>query len=361
MTHLRGVKSQGLPISLMMLAVVVLTVGTAHTASAKKALHVQNNGVDSVFCGSPSAPCRSISQAIFNASAGDEILVGPGRYGDLDGDGILGETGEETGEINFGCGCVLKVDKAVAIQSTHGAAATVVDARNFFTSEQSAAVVRITANGAVFGRVDHGFTLTGAPRNNGLVTAATRVIITGNRSSGNAGGFSIFGSQNVLSRNVAVANNGHGFEMFGQSHIFRANAAIGNNGEGFLVLGGQSHTIENNVSTANGVGFHVFSGGANLKSNSAVGNADVGILIGQGATASIGGSNIFGNGVLPVQSGPTNCGLLNSSGNSITATNNFWGAATGGGADPADEVCDLSGSTAFLPFAQKPFSVQGSR
>jgi hypothetical protein len=65
--------------------------------------------------------------------------------------------------------------------------------------------------------------------------------------------------------------------------------------------------------------------------------------------------------LVPTQNQQTNCGLLNSSGNSITATNNFWGAATGGGADPADEVCDLSGSTAFLPFAQKPFTVEGAR
>jgi parallel beta-helix repeat protein len=361
MTNSMGVKWQGLPISLMLLATVALTVRTAHGASAKKALHVQNNGVDSVFCGTESAPCRSISQAISNATAGDEIFVGPGRYGDLDGDGILGETGEETGEIGSGCGCILNIDKAVTIQSTHGAAATVLDARNFFASGQSAAAVRISANGAVFGRPDHGFTLTGSAGNNGLVTAATRVTIAGNTSSGNAGGFSIFGSQNVLSRNVAVANNGHGFEMFGQSHTFRSNTAIGNNGEGFLVFGGQSHAIQDNVSTANGVGFHVFSGSANLKSNSAVGNADVGILIGEGATASIGGSNIFGNGLVPTQNQQTNCGLLNSSGNSITATNNFWGAATGGGADPADEVCDLSGSTAFLPFAQKPFTVEGAR
>jgi parallel beta-helix repeat protein len=344
-----------------MMLIIVLAVGTAYAASTKKALHVENNGLDTVFCGARGAPCRSISQAIFNASAGDQILVGPGRYGDLDGDGVLGETGEETGETNFGCGCILKVDKAVDIQSTHGAAATVLDARNFFTSEQPAAVVRIAANGAVFGRPDHGFTLTGAPRNSGLVTAATRVTVAGNRSSGNAGGFSIFGSENTIQRNVAVANNGHGFEMFGQSHIFRENAAIGNNGEGFLVFGGQSHTMENNVSTANGVGFHVFSGSVSLKSNSAVGNADVGILLGQAATARIGGNNIFANGLVPVQSQQTNCGLVNSSGNSIVATNNFWGAATGPGVDPADEVCDISGSTAFLPFAQKPFSVEGPR
>lgn len=45
-------------------------------------------GRTKVFRGSPTCgrrdrPCRSISQAITSATAGDLVLVGPGRYGDL--------------------------------------------------------------------------------------------------------------------------------------------------------------------------------------------------------------------------------------------------------------------------------------
>ena len=46
-------------------------------------------------CGEPRNACRSISQAIENASTTDNIWVGPGRYGDLNGDGDFEDQGEE--------------------------------------------------------------------------------------------------------------------------------------------------------------------------------------------------------------------------------------------------------------------------
>jgi hypothetical protein len=56
-------------------------------------LHVANNRVDGPSCRPKASPCRSISQAITNAAAGSKIIVGPGRYGDLNLNGTLGETG----------------------------------------------------------------------------------------------------------------------------------------------------------------------------------------------------------------------------------------------------------------------------
>jgi len=72
---------------------LLLAIGVAVADSAT--LNVANNGVDSDICGAASAPCRSISQAIANAADGDTVVVGPGRYGDLNGDGRLGGPGEE--------------------------------------------------------------------------------------------------------------------------------------------------------------------------------------------------------------------------------------------------------------------------
>jgi len=47
----------------------------------------------------------------------------------------------------------------------------------------------------------------------------------------------------------------------------------------------------------------------------------------------------------------TNCGVSNFSGTTLHAANNFWGAATGPGADPADTVCNSEGSSAVTtPF-----------
>ena len=59
---------------------------------------VADHGVDVPGCGQDvTSPCRSISQAIALADAGDTILVGPGRYGDLNDNGRLDEAGEEHG------------------------------------------------------------------------------------------------------------------------------------------------------------------------------------------------------------------------------------------------------------------------
>ena len=75
---------------------VLLTLATAGEALAGTLL-VAETGADSSACGSPTSPCRSIGQAIANANPGDEIVVGPGVYGDVDGDGVFTPgSGDET-------------------------------------------------------------------------------------------------------------------------------------------------------------------------------------------------------------------------------------------------------------------------
>lgn len=106
---------------------VSLLLADARPAETGK-LHVENHGVDSPTCGDKKAPCRSISQAIDNAAPNDGIVVGPGRYGDLDGDGSFAGIGEEQAEAGGGCFCMIKVDKPLSIESRDGANATVLDA-----------------------------------------------------------------------------------------------------------------------------------------------------------------------------------------------------------------------------------------
>ena len=79
------------------LSVVVAAALSPRAASAATLL-VANNGVDSPTCG-PAEPCRSLARAIANAVAGDTIVVGPGRYGDLNGDGTLGNAAGEGAKI----------------------------------------------------------------------------------------------------------------------------------------------------------------------------------------------------------------------------------------------------------------------
>jgi hypothetical protein len=82
----------------------------AHSATR----HVSVNGTDGPSCGVTStSACRSITQAIDLAAPGDTILVGPGRYGDLNCNGVLGEPGEKLGYLTppVSCGCVLRIEK----------------------------------------------------------------------------------------------------------------------------------------------------------------------------------------------------------------------------------------------------------
>ena len=75
-----------------------------------------------------------------------------------------------------------------------------------------------------------------------------------------------------------------------------------------------------------------------------------------GRDATITDNNIFGNGTTG-----SNCGLLNVSGTVLTAPNNFWGAASGPGPDPADAIGEACGGhpdpTLVDPVASKPFNI----
>src|SRR5712692_1255858 len=96
-------------------AVVGLVLARLGGAAMAATFIVANNGVDSSTCGAANTPCRSISRAIANALAGDTIIVGPGRYGDLNRDGAFTDPGEEAAEVGFGCNCMIKVNKQVTL------------------------------------------------------------------------------------------------------------------------------------------------------------------------------------------------------------------------------------------------------
>jgi hypothetical protein len=100
-------------------------------------LYVANNGLDGPSCGPKASPCRSISQAIALAAAGDTTIVGPGSYS-----AFTGETPAP------GCGCMLAVNKAVILLSRDGPAATVIDAGTVDVSQN----VLIITDGGEFGR-----------------------------------------------------------------------------------------------------------------------------------------------------------------------------------------------------------------
>ncbi len=381
---------------LSILAALCLAYGAGAKVEAKT-LFVANNGLDIATCGAIASPCRTISKAIENAGSGDRIIVGPGRYGDLDGDGTFNSIlGEEKAETTAGsCLCMIKVNKLLRIESRDGAAATVLDTGGGVDID----VVRIETSGVVLGKPKKGFTLTGGGGTSGngleIASGVSGVRVEGNLSTRNEHGFSFSGSGHIFSNNAAIRNLDYGFSFSGTGHRLSRNLASHNNTGGFITGGNGSvfignvasdngnigfeifdsgHVLSGNVASANGSNGFLFSGsGHKLSSNSAlgnkkygveidvnstghvltgnsiVGNADWGIYLPTGSSATITKNNIYGNGE----------GLWNSSGTSITATNNFWGGADGPGDNPADGLyIGPNSDTLFTPFATKEFYVK---
>src|SRR6185369_1185356 len=135
--------------------VAALVFGSAPSAVDAATVLVANNGVDDGNCGGKTAPCRTITRGIAVAGAGDTVLVGPGRYGDLNGDGLFNAPGEETADLG-NCDCVVAVNKPLKLLSRDGASATVID-----IGSANLIGVRLDANGVVFGKKGKGFTITG--------------------------------------------------------------------------------------------------------------------------------------------------------------------------------------------------------
>ncbi|MBI3783777.1 MAG: hypothetical protein HY270_10260 [Deltaproteobacteria bacterium] len=301
-------------------------------------LHVENWGVDSPTCGTSTAPCRSIGKASSLSMFGDTILVGPGRYSnDLDGDSVYDEPGEEPAN-----GLTLS---NVTVKSTHGAAATRIEYGGNFSA--SAVIYGI---GITFGVRNHGFTVvfqqsvlnvlrviynpTYPVVGNILyvfspspgVDAITAAIVRDNRVTAGSPGAIYDGIQLAGFVDVVVAER---------------NAVVG----ALFGLKGPSiapNKIRHNVALENGYGFRMDGDVANFTSNIAIANsAATGVYLNPGSavTGPFEGNTLVGNG------GVGNCGLFNDSGSSVIAKKNFWGAATGPGADPGDLSCSGVGSS----------------
>src|SRR5687768_6570851 len=143
--------------AILVLASACALTCAAAAAHAAEIVHVANNGVDTPTCGAAADPCRSISQGITNADAGDTLVVRPGRYGDLDGDGQGASPGEENGGSVAGSLGGVYVNKPLTIISAAGAGATLIDMGN-----ATSATVQIAVDGVKFGERGAGFTVTGA-------------------------------------------------------------------------------------------------------------------------------------------------------------------------------------------------------
>jgi len=316
------------------------------TAASAATLNVAVGGTDADGCGTKAAPCRSITRAIDAALPGDKILVGPGRYGDLDADGTIGEAGEEGADP---AGLVV-IDKPVVIESVEGAATTVIDAAG-----TNLDTIVITASGARLGKAKKGFTLTGSLRSGvAFAPQVTGATVIGCRAVRNTLGFGGKAGGNVLIGDIAEANTGDGFIFTGGRMTFTACRATGNDGSGFTTDGdanvlkgcvasanaddgfrlqGEGTVLTGSVANGNQVGLRASDVGLVITTNSFLGNTDAGIVV-TAPNVTITNSNVFGNGT-----GGGNCGVQTAGAGSANLDGVCFGAPTGPGDDPADEIC----------------------
>jgi hypothetical protein len=342
-------------------------------------IQVANNGLDSATCGSRAAPCRSIGRGIERAAAGDTVLVGPGKYGDLNEDGLLGGPGEE---VSSGTAAV-RVAKPIRVVSSAGAANTVIDAGGGLWWG-----VDIDSDGVTFGVAGGGFTLVGAQFYGLYCDGQTNVRIGGNTAANSPStGFLVSSSGYVeVSDNIAHHNAGPGFivaSLLESSRVVLKNNQSYLNGAGIVSSTYGRHEIaynevSNNLNTGiaveftpafvhhnivtgndNGIVVNGYSpdrppsAGPTLYRNSLIGNTRFGVTLMPGPVRTgVKENNFFGNGVSSDEFGK-NCGLANFTGETLNAVNSYWGAVTGPGAEPADVACGNDPVTTS-PFARSP-------
>jgi hypothetical protein len=302
-----------------------------------------------------------------NASAGDTILVGPGVYGDVDGDGAVGNS---PGEEIATAGAMVYVNKPLTIRSRDGAGDTIVDVTGTALADVFATVV----GNVELGTPNHGFTVRGGV--NGIRVGAGPARVRGNRAIGNAVGIAVqTGVGSLVDRNVASYNGSAGVEDAAVGTTVSRNLAVGS--PFGLRLIGTGAIVSGNVATANGTGFLLAvappgpaSPVASFAQNVAVGNGGTGVLVTMlgtftsDAAVALTQNDYYGNGEFTSSATP-NCGLSvtvnDTNGNdlSVTSTTDYWGGAGGPGPNPKDDasaVCNsaVSGTISLAIVAPSP-------
>lgn len=351
-----------------------------------RTFHITNYGVDSDSCGTAASPCRSITQGINLAEAGDTVLVGPGRYGDSNGDGDFSDPGDEQGDSSV----ITLARSGLRVISEYGARVTLIDATG--TSFNDA--VLIIARGTQFGAPRHGFRVLATGRLYGIEVSdnSNDVTVAGNVVTGGTQGSYLFptrgrgavitdnlaidtvegpgftgvdnlvdpgtGAPARVARNVSIRNL-IGFNVGGPDLVFSDNIAD-DNAQGAMV-GGDGAIIRRSYFGNSGSHGVFIEGAVNaFVNNNVIGNRGPGVVLAvTGTIAQFSRNNIYGNGTstVSVSGEPPNCGVFNASGTRLDALNTFWGSPAGPGSDPADMVCNAPGGSTivFVPFATRPF------
>ena len=351
-------------------AALLSLVALAGTPATAATVYVGNDGSDAAGCGTIDGPCRTISQGVRVAAAGDRLVVRPGVYGDVDGDGEFVSPGDEPAQLDDGCRCLVAIDKSLTVVSEAGAGATVLRG-----AVDGMFAVVIDAPNVTLGRKKHGFAMIGDLQHDGLgvrVNAgAPGARIEGNLFSRLDQGLFVAGDGTRIVGNRIAEVFRQGIHAEGSGMTIAANVLeqVGTPGENSSALhvvgrGAAGHLIERNLVVGNlGIGIYVDDGAGNastsphvVSDNLVVCNRAAGIKVVLAARS--GGARINGNSLYANDGESGNCGLMTlSAGPAIDATNNWWGSPAGPGADPSDDVCSVgtapdTGAAAVTPFVR---------
>jgi hypothetical protein len=328
-------------------ATIVLAIVASLPAEALTR-HVAVNGVDSPTCGTRDEPCRTITQGVAQADPYDTVLVGPGSYRVADGEGTPA------------CQCVVWIGKpGVRVISVGGAAATLITDDGVYAGGTNGTVVRISqanptlaVEDVTFGEAGRGFTvLVYASEidfpNSGILggTWVSDNVVLRPARLGAASGAGIRAQHMARNRVIGRFRAGLVVSDFGtlSNNVAVVGGPLISTSRAFVILGAAD--VVGNLAMHHEIGFLVMCSAVGcplFEGNSAIQNG-TGITVLTVQPVVVTSNNIYGN-VCGVGADPS---LVDLSGN-------YWGAATGPGVDPADDLCG-GGGAAGLPFSPRPF------
>jgi len=376
-------------------------------------IRVSSGGTDAPGCGiGPIPPCATIQQAVTNSANGDTVLVGPGMYGggvinidkalrlsSANGTGsavVVAQVVLSADDIVFG-----KLGKGFSLSPGSGnpaivATANAITVRGNLISDCATGVDVLGGDAVVrdnsFDSCSTGIRIAGSGaqvRGNRmgyinshgvyLDPASSDADVRENRMFGPSGvGVAVGGSGHIARRNLIHGTPGGGFTIAGSSTgvqlvenvvvsvsapayylssgsgwVLRGNAAFNNGAPGFYLTAGTPLIAVGNVAIGNGAYGFLITGGDDhvLEDNTSIDNLGDGIVLSSvGNNVQFSGGNLYGN--------TSNCGLNHSSGSTLTVDGVYWGAATGPGANPADDICGNTAAVTVNDSATKPAKIK---
>jgi hypothetical protein len=397
--------------SIHRLILAVVTVLIVASPAIAATIKVSSNGMDSGTCGSGgNPPCATLAQAVANATGGDSILVGPGSYSGATIDKALklwssnGTGGAViTSPITLSAAGIVfgKLGKGFSLNpgSPNNAIVVTANAVTVRGNVVSDCAIGVDSTGSDTVVRDNSFdscttaiqiagsgaqvrgNRTGYVASNGVLLAptSTAAVVRENRMFGPSGvAIVIGGSGHLLRRNLVHGTPGAGFSVTGapagvhllenvvvsssapayflsagSGWVLTRNAALNNSAPGFYLSAGTTATLTGNVAIGNSVyGIFIALGSDHaLEDNTAIDNMGDGIYLASiGTGVAISGGNLYGN--------TSNCGINNNSGSAVTADKVYWGAASGPGVDPADDVCGNVAVVSVTKPAAKPANIK---